>query len=746
MKHLLLFLALMCLFPALDWAQISRGGTPHNWEEKDLNRFDVEFESLENLDLNLIELQDAISDTEKDTPYRFGIEHDVAVTPATHGVWTELNSGDRIWRYGIDATAEATSVSFLFDSYSLEKGAKLFIWNADRTEFLGSFDHRNNKETGLLPVSLVHSNKVVVEYIVPNGISEGELSISMIVQGYRPILNKFDDPERGPYGNSGACNIDVNCPEGDEWQTEANSIALIISGGFASCSGAMVNNTANDGTPYFLTANHCLGNPSAWVYLFNHKAACGGNTPVDSDEQSISGGVLRASNGGSDFALVELSATPPADYNVQYSGWDRSDELSTGAVGIHHPSGDLMKICFEDDIAYQANQGGAAVWYIDEWELGVTEGGSSGSPLFDLNHRIIGQLYGGFAACSGSVNNGQADWYGRFGVSWDGSSSSNRLKDWLDPLGLNLIVLDGFPEGPTEFANDAFIYFSNELPEQLCSDIVYPEVTLLNNGAEALTSATIIVTLNGLVVQTIDWSGNLASDQMEVIGLLPQVVVTGSNTLTVEVSNVEDENSNNDESVLEFSAITGPTSLYTLEITLDDYGSETTWEVEENGIVFVSGGPYQDDLDGMVITETFCISDGCFDLTMNDSYGDGMCCDYGLGSYQLLNQFNFVEVNSDGTFTDSETNEFCANSLSVEDVTNLRQLELYPNPASTELNLVLPEENSMVMVYDISGRMVLNERHNSGTVTLDVSPFQIGSYLVVIETELNTYRSVFLKK
>jgi hypothetical protein len=206
----------------------------------------------------------------------------------------------------------------------------------------------------------------------------------------------------------------VNCPEGTDWQIEKKSVALIIDGGSAACTGALVNNTANDGTPYFLTANHCLGNPSNWIYLFNHESAnCTGSSGPTL--QTISSGDLVASNGGSDFALIELSSAPPASYEVQYVGWDRSDDESvTASTSIHHPSGDVMKICFDEDSPYHANQGGAAVWYIDEWEDGVTEPGSSGSPLFDQNHRIIGQLYGGYAACSGSVNNGQADLYGRF--------------------------------------------------------------------------------------------------------------------------------------------------------------------------------------------------------------------------------------------------------------------------------------------------------------------------------------------
>ena len=109
---------------------------------------------------------------------------------------------------------------------------------------------------------------------------------------------------------------------------------------------------------------------------------------------------------------------------MEYAGWDVSGSTPSSAVGIHHPSGDIKKICFENNSPYQSTAGGAAVWWISAWEDGVTEPGSSGSPLFDQNHRIIGQLYGGAAACSGSVNNGAYDYYGRMDV-W--------LSGYLDP-------------------------------------------------------------------------------------------------------------------------------------------------------------------------------------------------------------------------------------------------------------------------------------------------------------------------
>jgi len=178
----------------------------------------------------------------------------------------------------------------------------------------------------------------------------------------------------------------------------------------------------------------------------------------------------------------------------------------------------------------------------------------------------------------------------------------------------------------------------------------------------------------------------------------------------------------------------------------DRYGEETTWQVvNNNDIVFASGGPYQNNENGTIVTETFCISDGCYDLIMYDQFGDGMCCDFGEGGYQLLTQFNDLAITSGGEFEDSETNEFCVDSNTILESDKSLQVELYPNPASTEVNIILPSPNASITVYDVSGRMVLKERHDSAVVTLDVSSFQNGSYLIVIEAEGSAYRSMFLK-
>ncbi len=748
--HSIFTTAFVCLSILLT-AQIEHGGEPFAWHDKSPARAAlVPFYTTDALAYDLIAAQDAVTDPIKEVPYRFGWEWEVDLNLSNSGVWTDLNGGDRIWQLGI-ACPEATSISFIFDQYNLPKGAKLFIWNAERTSYKGAFTHKNNKEWGSLGVGLLHDESVIIELYEPASVAgETVLSIGTIVHGYRSIIRAEDrvEVERGPFGNSGACNINVNCPIAADWQVEKRSVALIVNGGFAQCSGALVNNTAMDGTPYFLTANHCLGGQNNWVFYFNHEASgCNGSTGPTS--QSVSGSVLRANRANTDFALLELSSTPPSSFNVQYSGWDRTDALTvTSAVGIHHPSGDVKKICFEDNSPFHQNVGGAACWYINQWEEGVTEGGSSGSPLYDQNHRIIGQLYGGFAACAGSNNNGAADWYGRFGMSWNGNSPNQRLRDWLDPTGSNPSVLDGFPDGFTAAEYDAGIGTVGNVNSTVCGDLIYPTVTLVNNGTATLTTAQINVILNGVTVHTIDWSGTLNQGQSETVNLPGVAVTAANNTLTITVTSPNgqtDENPANNTSTVQFTAVVGPTLEFTLDLILDDYGAETTWELtNESGQVLFEGGPYGDGLDGTLVQELFCIPEGCYTFTIFDEWGDGICCGWGEGSWTLIN-WNNVAIGSGGEFDEVETFTFCTDEVSVSERGLEQAVLLYPNPAGQAVTLELPDGVRELFIFDVAGRIVHHEVTNGATrMVLDVSRFAPGRYVLQSVSDTRTHTNALI--
>lgn len=729
-----LVLLAVSVFPAS--AQINYGGEPYRWAEKDLSRFPLTFMQFPELELEVPQAEDAVTDQYKETPYRFGLEIETDLGTEVSGSWEETPEGLKIWRQGIHCEG-ASSVSFFFDVFDLPKGARVYVYNAERSEFLGAFDYRNAASGNALAVGLLHSESIVIEYQIPSAsVEPGALHISQVVHGYRDILNKWEDPERGPFGTSGACNINVNCPEGDDWQVEKRSVALIVSGGFAVCSGAMVNNTAQDGTPYFLTANHCLGgNLNNWIFYFNHEsAACVGNTGPTN--QSISGAVLRANNGGSDFALLELNDTPPAEFNVQYAGWDNSDALTvSSAVGIHHPSGDVKKICFENNDPYHQVTGGAQVWWIDEWEDGVTEGGSSGSPLFDQNHRIIGQLYGGIAACAGNNNNGQYDFYGRFGVSWNGNSAATRLRDWLDPLNSGVAVLNGWPDQGQTFTLDAGIFEASELNgSSLCSNNVNPEARIRNFGSDVLTSATIGWNLNGNMGSQ-NWSGNLAQGAETIVPLPSLNLQNGTNTLILSISNPNngvDENEDNNEAVSTFNAFAGDTYQFTLNLVTDDYGSETTWEItDESNQVLYTGGPYPDFTDGQLYSTELCLPEGCFTFTIFDAASDGICCGvWGDGNYSMVNQ-NSVEVFSGAEFGAVEANDFCALSTGIADSAVENELMVYPNPASGWVTVSGSGVPRYISLTDLAGRMVYSlERPSQDVNIIDLSGMAPGIYLL----------------
>ncbi len=733
---LLTFLTALLSFSVLH-AQIEYEGQPYGWDEADRTAPSVMWYATEALDRELIEAQDAVTDPMKDVPYRFGWEWDVSLDLTTAGEWTDLPNGDRLWHLGIDCP-DARSVSFIFDRYVLPKGAKLFIYDEDRTHYRGAFTHKNNKEWGSLAVGLTYGDKVILELYEP-AIVQGqtELSVETIVHGYRSILRaeEIEKAQRGPFGNSGACNINVNCPIADEWQIEKRSVALIVSGGFAQCSGALVNNTQQDGTPYFLTANHCLGQPNNWVFYFNHESATcsGSNGPTN---QSVSGSTLRANRAASDFALLELSSIPPANFNVQYAGWDNSDaQTVTSGVGIHHPSGDVKKICFEDDAPYHQNVFGAACWYINQWEDGVTEGGSSGSPLFDQNHRVIGQLYGGGAACSGQVNNGQPDWYGRFGVSWNGNSSSQRLRDWLDPGNTGIAVLDGYPDGFVAAEYDAAAGQISNVSSTVCGNSVTPAISISNNGSVTLTSLTVTATLNGTQVANVPWTGSLAQNESTVVNL-PAITISqaNNNNLVIEVSapnGQQDENMGNNSTSVSFNAVLGETYEFTFNLILDDYGSETTWQIANNsGQTFFSGGPYPDGEDGTLVSETFCLPDGCYTFTIFDDWGDGICCGYGQGSWEIVN-WNNVTIGSGGEFDDVETYTFCIDEVSVNELANDPQLHMFPNPAGQAVTIDLPEGARELVIFNAMGQRVFNTSANgSERLVVDVANWAVGRYHV----------------
>ncbi|MCB0514926.1 MAG: PKD domain-containing protein [Chitinophagales bacterium] len=606
---ILCFISLQSLFLH---AQVSEGGTPYSFSHAKYLQKNVPTITMPAFDVQNMLEEDEILYNAKGEKYRFGKEFNTDISLENNGSWEILPNGDRLWRCGIYSVG-AKSMNFQFSQYYLPQGAKLFIYNADNhTDLIGAFTENNNKPYKSLATGLVKGEHIILEYYEPAAVAtQGELVVSMVVHAYK----NFFDKNTKDYGSSGSCNNNVNCPEGQAWSLQKTSVALILEGGFRACTGATLNNVRQDCTPYFLTANHCGTSVSNWVFMFNYESPSCANQDGPTN-QTVSGAYLRATNSNSDFTLMELAEIIPESYNVYMSGWSAENTPGTAMTCIHHPSGDIKKITF--DYGGATNDGN--FWTISEWEDGTTEPGSSGSPLFDQNKRVVGQLYGGAAAC----NIIDYDTFGKLAISWGaGSSASNRLKDWLDPDNTGTLIVDGLNCSTPALALDAALQTISQPTGTYCSGNVTPSFSFRNNGETALTSALISYQLNNNPPQTYTWTGNLSFGMSANI-ILPEISLpNGTYTFTVTISSINgttDPNANNNQLTSEFVITSG--GEIQVNIETDDYGEETAFGIfDQNGETLYEQVGFSSNAQS---SHNYCLAPGCYIFIIYDAYGDGM--------------------------------------------------------------------------------------------------------------------------
>ncbi len=379
-------------------------------------------------------------------PPHFALPATVRLTPHDAGTWQRL-PGDRLfWQLRLVAPG-ALSLNLGFRHYRMPPGGQLWLSNP-QGDVRGPFTEADNEAHGELWTPILPGDELTVTLSLPEAaLADLALELSAVNRG-------FEDWNATA---SGTCLVDVVCPAGDDWRDETRAVALISIDGLARCTAFLVNNTAQDLRPYLLTAAHCdvdAANAASVVAYWNYDhSTC---RPLDSVENGLpgdgtldqytSGAIWRAGYVESDFTLLELDDSPDPAFNVHWAGWDRSGAAVAAAVTIHHASSAEKRISLE----YQPTT--VTSWWctdvpgngthirVADWDLGSTEPGSSGAPLFDPAHHVIGQLHGGLASC----DNDESDWYGRLAFSWVGNGTpQTRLQDWLDPLGSGVLTLDG---------------------------------------------------------------------------------------------------------------------------------------------------------------------------------------------------------------------------------------------------------------------------------------------------------------
>ena len=454
-NHLITFLSFL-FFTNQSFAQLSQGGEPLP-PRMLRHASSALFVEMESFDTESMIKEDSMA-ARHNRANRFAKKFFVDLRPENSGIRYTLADGTKVWQCGI-RSKNAYSINLLFSEYHLPKGAKLFIYNSSRTHKIGAFTEANNGVYNKLPTSPVYGDEVIVEYQEPaNAEFEGKIAIGEVNHDYRGLTLRG---RPGSLSTQQTCHLDAACFP--QYEEVAQAVTLLIINGDEYCTGCLVNNVEQDGTPYLLSAAHCfLPTTNATsevkaqntVIFFNYQSPTCQTTIIGTEEMSLASAELVANENTLDLTLLRLAQKPPKQYRPYYAGWNANTPADPTYFGIHHPMSKTKKILTSVKdlslVSYTSTDCGYSIqpdihWLVSRWLDGTTEGGSSGSPLFDSKQRVIGALTGGASYCS----NPRDDYYYAIQKVWEYFPENNRqLKYWLDPKNSGQRETNGFNPYP----------------------------------------------------------------------------------------------------------------------------------------------------------------------------------------------------------------------------------------------------------------------------------------------------------
>lgn len=486
---------------------------------------------MPSFDLNKLLKEDKEMEGE-DVPFRFGKGFDVKYT-LEDGIWEKVDSG-RVWSMTFESSG-ALSLNFIFDDFFLPYGASLKVVNGQNNILYGPVTPTVVPEKGKFLTDIIPGSSATIFIFEPQDqIGNTRLTIERVVHGYRGI----DETEYyGLVGSSHPCNVDISLHP--EYSTESNAIGLVMLGnGYEICSGSLLMSTDLSFKPYFLTAFHCLDrNPidnelsdieksavSNWLFKFFYISTNYTGNPQTTGK-TYNGSTFRSAYYTTDFALLEIGHDLTQDGRHVWLGWDKTGNTPSSGACLHHPAGDLMKISIESDpfSTIDFRDGTNNAWYVG-FDEGITQYGSSGSPLLDQNKRVVGQLFGG--PHPSDTCNWTNRKYGKFHVSWIGANTnSTRLSNWLYPANTGQSTMNSSKAvsiaGSDHIINSSVYYvknlpggysvtwsLSNNYYNQNCLQHNTPttnQCTIVINSQQAMIGATLIAIIkyNNVFVRTL---------------------------------------------------------------------------------------------------------------------------------------------------------------------------------------------------------------------------------------------------
>ena len=773
----------------------------------------VDFKNLSAPDVKSLLAEDKIRDNQG-LLYRIGVAIPVEFRTNNSGTWTLMPNGDRKWQLHVKSKG-AEALSFLFETFKLYGGSTLTIRDLDGNLLHKPMTAADNEDHGRQHAALCFGDDMVITLIEPKEVMSSEIWIDRIMYNYRSTGN----PNVEKINESASCEVNINCtPVGDAWQDEKRGVARIyvVEGASAGwCTGSLINNTAQDCKPYFLTALHCgvsasAANMNQWKFYFRYESPnCTNPSTVGTlANYFITGCVRKADSGdnggdtGSDFLLVQLgSATneattitnlKSANFNAYWNGWNANNTATTGGTGIHHPAGDIKKISTFSGTTVSQSWGGSVpnthwrlAWTSNSNGYGVTEGGSSGSPLFNNSQGyIIGTLTGGSSYCTAQSS---PDLYGKISYHWtsNGTTTAKQLKPWLDPTNSGALTLAGSsdPCTPTTPVAAVANFVANQTNVTPGTTVSFTDQStgVPTSWAWAVSPGT-------------GWSyaaGSTASSQN------PQITfnTVGQYTITLTATNAQGSDSEVKTNYIIVAAATGPCTP-SVSNTCDEYIQNVTLNTINNTTACTSGGymSYTSTSTSLAkgtqytITVTPAVGATVGQAYTNDEiavwidynndfdFADaGEQVGYVLVAAGWSNQFTFtvpttattgavrmrvrISYQPDGAIdpcavaTYGETEDYTVNitaaGAGIEEST-LNNVMIYPNPVENEFVVDLStvvDEISKISLIDVTGKeiKVISNVKDIKT-TMDVSNLASGLYQIVIQGSGSTITRRILKK
>ncbi len=755
--------------------------------------------NLPKINLAQIQAEDQIRDNQG-LLYRIGVAQFTNITTENSGVWTMNTDGSRTWNLRIHSP-EAEALSFLFETFKIYGGTTLKITDLNGKNVHNPLTVADVEDHFRQNAALCGGDDLILTLHEPAFTQPSEILIDRVIHNYRST----GYAKKEKINESATCEVNVNCsPVGDTWQDEKKGVARIYVVEAASagwCTGSLINNTAQDCKPYFLTALHCgvstsAANMTQWKFYFRYEApTCTNPSTVGTLANYFITGCVRkadsADNGGdtgSDFLLVQLGSAAneaatitslkSANFSAYWNGWNANNTATTGGTGIHHPAGDIKKISTFSGATVSNSWGGTVqnthwrlTWTSNSNGYGVTEGGSSGSPLFNNSQGyIIGTLTGGGSFCTAQTS---PDMYGKISYHWtsNGTTAAKQLKPWLDPTNSGALTLAGSanPCTPTTPVAPVANFVANQTNVTPATTVSFTDQStgVPTSWAWAISPAT-------------GWAyaaGTTSTSQN------PQVTfnTVGQYTVTLTATNAQGSDAEVKTNYIIVAAATGPCTP-SVSGTCDEYIQNVALNTINNTTACTSGGytsyasistplakgsqytvtvtpavganigqaytndeiavwiDYNNDFTfsatervGYVIVATGWSNQ--FTFTVPTSAITGAVKMRVRISYSVDGAIDPCAVSTFGEVEDYTINITAGGGVGLEEST-LNNLLVYPNPANEMVMFDLTnmqEKVNEIQLVDITGRVIQTEKvqENIKVYSMNISELAKGTYTVV---------------